>query len=53
MSYDISLLYSFDGVCTFSPNGDVISFKTQRYYSGSGDPKLETWILKNTEFKKM
>ena len=40
------------GIFTFTEEGKMVSFETQRYYGGDEDAKLETWRIKMLEFKK-
>ena len=42
---------SVSGVFTFSSNGDLVSFETNRYYGGKDESKLETWFVKMDSYK--
>lgn len=38
------------GIFNFRDNGQVISFKTERYYGGGEDAQLRTWIIEIHDF---
>ena len=40
-----------EGVFTFSPNGDLAAFETERYYGGGTTAKKERWQITNTAYK--
>ena len=42
---------SVSGVFTFLENGELKSFKTQRFFGGDKDAQLETWLVEIDSFK--
>ncbi len=40
------------GIFTFTDEGQIVSFETQRYFGGDEDAKLQTWHIQTLEFKK-
>lgn len=42
---------SVSGVFSFNTEGDLVSFKAERYYGGSEDAKLENWYVEMVSYK--
>ncbi|MDH3712097.1 MAG: hypothetical protein OER04_19580, partial [Cyclobacteriaceae bacterium] len=35
-----------------TPQGQLISFETQRYYGGDKDAQLQTWLIEMLDYKE-
>ena len=43
---------SVSGIFTFNEDGELISFKAQRYYGGGEKAKVESWLVETKSLKK-
>lgn len=42
---------SVSGIFNFNADGNITSFKTNRYFGGKEDSKLEKWVVNMTDYK--